>query len=113
MDQFERKSLITTPFNLTYGYYLSPKFNETLNPSIPTLLFVHGFPDDGTMWAGAMPTMLQLPYPIIVLDILGMGRSSKPTDPSLYNYRQQAQSIAQILDLEKVPNNVIPIGHDW
>ena len=87
MDQFDKKSIITTPFNITYSYYLSSRFNEKLNPSIPTLLFVHGFPDDATMWAGAMPIMLQLPYPMILLDILGMGGSSKPSDPSLYNYR--------------------------
>lgn len=65
------------------------------------------------MWAGAMPHMLKFPYPIILVDILGLGHSSKPTDAKMYNYKQQADSIAQILDKEGVPGNVIPIGHDW
>jgi len=115
MDQFEHKSLLTTPYNLTYSYYLSPDFHTHLSPSTPTLLFIHGFPDDALMWSHLMPTMLALPYPIIALDILGLGSSSKPTSPQQYNYLAQANSIGQILDHEGVPKdkNIIPIGHDW
>lgn len=110
MEKLTHRSLITTPYNLTYSYYLSPNFSQKLSKDVPTLMFLHGYPDDAYMWAGAVPTFLELPYPFIVLDILGFGGSSKPTDASKYNYRNQANSIAQILDQEKVPNNVIPIG---
>lgn len=110
MDQLEHKSLITSPENLTYSYYLSPNFSKSLDKSVPTLVFIHGYPDDAYMWAGAIPTFLKLPHPFVVLDLLGFAGSSKPVDASLYNYRKQANSIAQILDKEKVPNNVIPIG---
>ncbi|CAK4029455.1 alpha beta-hydrolase [Lecanosticta acicola] len=113
MDKLQHKSLITTPYNLTYSYYLSPNFTQKLHTNVPTLMFVHGYPDDAYMWAGAVPTFLDLPYPFLILDLLGFGGSSKPAEPSKYNYRNQANSIAQILDQEKVPNNVIPIGHDW
>ena len=113
MDQFEHKTLVTQPHNLTYSYYLSPNFKQSLDPAVPTLVFSHGYPDDAYMWEGAMPHMLKFPYPIILMDILGLGKTSKPTEPSLYNNKQQADSIAQILDHEGVPNNVIPIGHDW
>ncbi|KAM3414980.1 hypothetical protein BST61_g10117 [Cercospora zeina] len=113
MDKLQHRSLITAPNNLVYSYYLSPKFNEKSNKNVPTLMFLHGYPDDAYMWAGAIPTFLDLPYPFIVLDLLGFGGSSKPSDAQYYNYRAQANSISQILDREKVPNNVIPIGHDW
>jgi soluble epoxide hydrolase/lipid-phosphate phosphatase len=113
MNKLEHKTLVTEPHDLTYSYYLSPDFNKKLDSSVPTLVFLHGYPDDAYMWAGAVPLMLKLPYPFILVDILGLGDSSKPTDASLFNYRKQANSIAQILDREKVPNNVIPIGHDW
>lgn len=113
MEKFENKTLVTKPFSLTYSYYLSPDFHNNLDPSKPTLVFCHGYPDDAYMWAGAMPHMLKSPYPIILVEILGFGGSSKPTDYTMYNYKQQADSIAQILDKEKVPNSVIPIGHDW
>ncbi|KAK5110778.1 hypothetical protein LTR85_000723 [Meristemomyces frigidus] len=113
MDRLEHKTLATSPHNFTYSYYLSPDFHSRINPSIPTLVFAHGYPDDAYMWAGAVPHFLELPYPFIILDILGFGGSSKPTDPSEYNYRKQGSSIAQIMDHEKVPDNVIPVGHDW
>ena len=113
MDKLEHKTIKTSPFDLTYSYYLSPGFNEKLGQGVPTLLLNHGFPDDAHMWAGAVPHLLKLPYPFILPDLLGFGGSSKPTDASKYNYKQQADSLSQILDKEQVPNNVIVIGHDW
>ncbi|QIX02359.1 hypothetical protein AMS68_007876 [Peltaster fructicola] len=113
MDDFQNKSIITKPHSLTYSYYTSPGFQEKLNPAVPTLLFVHGFPDHALMWEGAIAKLKDLPYPMLAVDLLGMGNSSKPADAVLYNYKKQADAIAQILDHEGVPNNVIPIGHDW
>ena len=113
LDTFEHKTLVTKPKSLTYSYFLSPNFNKKQDPSVPTLVFIHGYPDDAYMWAGAVPHMLKLPYPFLLVDLLGFGGSSKPTDPPNYNYKQQADSIAQILDEEGVGSNVIPIGHDW
>lgn len=48
MDQFEHKTLTTKSLNLTYSYYLSPSFNDTVkkNPDLPVLQFCHGYPDD-------------------------------------------------------------------
>ena len=113
LDSFEHKTLVTKPNDLTYSYYLSPDFNERQDPSIPTLVFIHGYPDDAYMWAGAVPHMLKQPYPFVLVDLLGFGGSSKPTDAPHYNYKQQADSIAQILDTEGVGSSIIPIGHDW
>ncbi|EME80137.1 uncharacterized protein MYCFIDRAFT_31012 [Pseudocercospora fijiensis CIRAD86] len=113
MEKLTHRTLITSPENLQYSYYLSPDFNDKLKENVPTLMFLHGYPDDAYMWAGAVPTFLSLRYPFIIIDLLGFGDSSKPIDTKLYNYKTQSTSISQILDLEKVPNNIIPIGHDW
>ncbi|TKA22948.1 hypothetical protein B0A50_07690 [Salinomyces thailandicus] len=110
MDHFEHKTLVTKPNQLTYSYYLSPSFHDQ---NIQTLILVHGYPDSAQMWAGAIPYLQKLPFRMLVLDILGLGDSSKPTDPSLYNYRKQADSLDQILRCEKVGGKVIPVGHDW
>ncbi|KAK0270007.1 hypothetical protein LTR35_014473 [Friedmanniomyces endolithicus] len=113
MDKFEHKTLETTPHNLTYSYYLSPNFHNPSHPSAPTLVLCHGFPDCAWLWSRAIPHLLTLPYRILLLDLLGFGDSSKPTTPAHYNYRLQAASLAQILDHEGAPDNIIPIGHDW
>lgn len=116
MDEFLHKSLITSPYSLTYSYYISPNFDAKVkdDPTLPILMLVHGFPDHAHMWAGAVPHLSSLGYPMVIPDLLGFGGSSKPTEPSLYNYRQQADSLAQLLDKESVKGQrVIPIGHDW
>lgn len=115
MDKFTHKVQKTTPNAVTYSYYLSPDFhNRVKDTSLPVLLICHGFPDNASMWSGALPKLLQLPYPIVLIDILGLGDSDKPTDATLYNWKNQASSIAQILDHEGVKRNpIIPIGHDW
>ena len=116
MEGFSPKSLITSPYSLTYSYYLSPDFHSNVasGPSHPVLMLLHGFPDHAHMWEGAVPHLLSLGLPIIIPDLLGFAGSSKPTDPSRYNYKQQADSLAQVLDKEDVSGKrIIPIGHDW
>ena len=113
MNTFEHKTFSTKPYDLTYSYYLDPDFYGKVKPGTPTLMFLHGFPDDAYMWAGLLPTLLKLPNPLIIPDLLGFAGSSKPTDPERYRWRQQADSLVQILAHEGVHNNIIPIGHDW
>ncbi|KAK5111380.1 hypothetical protein LTR62_005221 [Meristemomyces frigidus] len=116
LDSFEHKTLLTEPFNLTYSYYLSPNFHS--KTSVPTLVFCHGYPDDAHMWAGVVSHLTDLPCRMVLVDLLGLGGSSKPgslkpADTSKYRWKQQADSIIQILDHEAVGNDIIPIGHDW
>ncbi|KAJ9661503.1 hypothetical protein H2198_001883 [Neophaeococcomyces mojaviensis] len=116
MDSFAHKALITSPYSLTYSYYLSPSFNEqiTTNPNLPVIMLLHGYPDDAHMWSGSMPHLQSLGYPIFAPDLLGFGGSSKPTDPRRYNYKTQASSLSQILDHESCHGRrIIPVGHDF
>lgn len=111
MQSLTHRTLLTNPHNLLYSYYLSPNF-ATAPKDIPVLLFLHGYPDDAHMWAGTVPTFHSLPYPFIIVDLLGFGGTSKPGDMKLYNYRIQADAIAEVLDHEGVGEGrgVIPIG---
>ncbi|KAF2770518.1 alpha/beta-hydrolase [Teratosphaeria nubilosa] len=115
MDKFVHKTLATKPHDLTYSYYISPNFHDKVKAGLPVVMLIHGFPDDAYMWAGAMPLLSKLPYAFLIPDLLGFAGSSKPTEAKLYNNRQQANSLAQCLDAERVPKekSVIPIGHDW
>ena len=111
MESFDHRFFTTQPYDLTYSYYLSPNFHRSTKA--PTLLLLHGFPDDAFLWAGLLPTLLKLSNPIIIPDLLGFSDSSKPTNPERYRWRQQADSLAQILEAEDVKDNIIPVGHDW
>lgn len=46
MEQLTHKSLLTTRHNLVYSYYLSPNFSKNLKKDVPTLMLLHGYPDD-------------------------------------------------------------------
>lgn len=116
LNEYTHKSLITAPYTLTYSYYLSPNFHEVAKsrPDIPIVMLVHGFPDYAGMWSMALPHLQSLGYPLLLPDLLGFGGSSKPIPAHLYNYKQQADSLAQILDAEGITGKrVIPVGHDW
>ncbi|CAF9905781.1 MAG: hypothetical protein GOMPHAMPRED_003368 [Gomphillus americanus] len=113
MDHFQQKTLTTKPYGLTYSYYLSPNFQAARQSKLPVLLFVHGYPDDAWMWQNTIKHTNAKQWPMMCLDLLGFGGSSKPTEVAMYNYKQQADSIAQIMDVEDIKDNIIPIGHDW
>jgi soluble epoxide hydrolase/lipid-phosphate phosphatase len=106
MDRLIQKTF-TTSRNLTYTYY-----HRVGNADKPSLLLQHGFPDDHDVWAQLLPYLLELPFGIVVPDLLGYNGTSKPADASLYNSKSMAQDLSEILDHEQT-SAVVSIGHDW
>lgn len=109
MDAFIQKQL-TTKRSLKYNYFVSPSGEST--PQHPALLFVHGFPDSSGLWKDVIAKLGNLPNKIIVPDLLGYGRSDRPTNTELYAYNLQADDLAEILEAEQARHSII-IGHDW
>ncbi|EDY86097.1 short chain dehydrogenase [gamma proteobacterium HTCC5015] len=79
----------------------------------PTLLFLHGFPDDHRTWHRQVEG-LKHRYQVITFDMRGVGRSSTPTDRGAF----QIEPI--LSDIEAVINAVVGkegkvhlVGHDW
>ncbi|KAI6366845.1 hypothetical protein MCOR25_005061 [Pyricularia grisea] len=112
MEDFTQKT-IKTKRGFDYAYYTTPN----INPSSPTLLFIHGFPDHAFMWDEVVAHVLSNPstasYNVVVPDKLGYGGSSKPTDPSAYSFPAMADELAEVLDAEHVTQQVVVVGHDW
>ncbi|KAI1204943.1 alpha/beta-hydrolase [Annulohypoxylon truncatum] len=104
MESFQRKT-ITTTRGFTYSYYVS-----TGNTTRPTLLLLHGFPDDAHLWDGIAKQLTQ--YNLIIPDLLGYSNTSKPTDPAAYSSAGHSNDLVDILDTEHV-EKVISVGHDW
>lgn len=110
MQNLQRKTLSVSR-SLKYAYYHHEAPNDTKSQS-PTLLLLHGFPDTAHLWADIVPTLLELPYSLLIPDLLGYAGTSKPSDPSLYNFRSMSDDLVEILDAENI-TSVIAIGHDW
>ncbi|KAI0600468.1 epoxide hydrolase-like protein [Biscogniauxia sp. FL1348] len=103
MDGLEKKTIQTSRF--TYTYYISAP-----RPNRPTLLLLHGFPDDAHLWDGIAAQLGQ--YRLIVPDLLGYSGTSKPTDAAAYNHADVTRDLVEILDAEQV-GKVVSVGHDW
>ncbi|KAH9893076.1 epoxide hydrolase [Xylariomycetidae sp. FL2044] len=103
MESFHRKTL-TTSRGFTLSYHVSAG-----NGARPTLLLLHGFPDDASLWDELAPRLAG--YPLIVPDLLGYANTSKPTDPAAYNYVGHTGDLVEILDAESVEKAVC-VGHD-
>ena len=78
----------------------------------PAVLFCHGFPDTSYTWRQQMKAVASAGYRAIAPDMRGCGRSSAPTDPTLYTPLQTVGDLVGLLDALKIPSAVL-VGHDW
>ncbi|EKD19723.1 uncharacterized protein L3040_001929 [Drepanopeziza brunnea f. sp. 'multigermtubi'] len=92
----------------TYSYiHLTPR-----DSSKPYLLFLHGFPGSSYDWRHQVPYLAQRGYGIIVPDLLGYGRSSKPLDMNAYRAKGMSEDLVELLASEGI-TQVICVAHDW
>lgn len=82
------------------------------NPEGPTVVLVHGYPDDLQVWDGVV-AHLQDDFRVVRYDVRGAGASSAPVGRDAYTLEELS------LDLMAVLKNVSPdapvhlVGHDW
>ncbi len=77
-----------------------------------TLLLLHGWPDDGTIWRHQIDYFKQKGYRVVCIDWLGHGKSSIPKKVSRYNRFNFAKDIIDLLDELNV-GKVHLIAHDY
>lgn len=93
---------------LNYHYYYHP----AKSASLPTLLFLHGFPSTSEDWAHQVVYFSNKGYGVIAPDMLGYGGTSKPSDLTPYEGTTLATHCKGILDAEGI-QKFINISHDW
>ncbi|KAL0572067.1 hypothetical protein V5O48_009885 [Marasmius crinis-equi] len=98
----------TVSRGIQYSYYLSP---PTDNKRF--VLLLHGWPGLSYDWRFQVDALQEAGYGVIVPDMLGYGRTAKPTDPEFYKSSLVTRDIVDILDAESVGNDVVVVGHDW
>ncbi len=78
----------------------------------PTLVFVHGYPDNLHVWDAVVAT-LKTRYRIIRYDVRGAGQSDAP--PTLRGYRmtQLTADFRRVIDHLSPDAPVHLVGHDW
>jgi NAD(P)-dependent dehydrogenase (short-subunit alcohol dehydrogenase family)/pimeloyl-ACP methyl ester carboxylesterase len=77
----------------------------------PTILAVHGYPDNHHVWDGVAAKLAHR-YNFVAYDVRGAGESSTPADRSGYRLPQLISDVGAVIDGLGV-NKVHLLGHDW
>ncbi|VFA91137.1 Soluble epoxide hydrolase [Nocardia farcinica] len=78
----------------------------------PTILLVHGFPDDHTVWS-PVAAQLAKSFHVVAPDVRGSGGSDRPRRLTAYRLDQLACDIGAVLDAVAPDKRVHVVGHDW
>jgi pimeloyl-ACP methyl ester carboxylesterase len=81
-------------------------------PERPTLLFVHGYPDDSSVW-DAVVAQLVGEFQIAVYDVRGAGESEAPPHVADYGYDHLVADLAAVIDSVSPRSPVHLVAHDW
>lgn len=80
--------------------------------SKPTLLFVHGFPDNSLVWEG-LASRLQDQFRVVAYDVRGAGQSTAPQRIRDYQLSELISDLGAVIEAVSPDEPVHIIGHDW
>ncbi|KAL5338891.1 Alpha/Beta hydrolase protein [Aspergillus crustosus] len=100
-----RSLTLTTSHTYSYAYH------PPTQASLPTILFLHGFPSSCYDWRHQIQCFSRQGYGVLAPDLLGYGGTDKPAALENYNSKRMAAEIIEILDHERI-HKVHAVGHD-
>ncbi|OBJ67699.1 SDR family oxidoreductase [Mycobacterium sp. 1274756.6] len=106
-----------TPITVTAsdGIALAVHRYTDVDPGRPTILAVHGYPDNHHVWDGVAEELLRSypdRYNVVAFDVRGAGESAVPGDRSAYRLPQLVADIGAVI-AELGVDEVHLLGHDW
>lgn len=99
----------------TDGVTLAVHTYTDIDPQRPTILAIHGYPDNHHVWDGVAEQLIaQHPgrYNVVAYDVRGAGESSTPAGKSNYRFPQLIADVDAVIDHLGV-GRVHLLGHDW
>ena len=85
---------------------------ESGEPDSPTLVLMHGYPDNHTVWDPAAALLAER-FHVVQYDARGTGRSDKPGGTSSYRIEQLVEDFTAVIDATSPDTPVHVMGHDW
>ncbi|KAL1793838.1 hypothetical protein ACET3X_007259 [Alternaria dauci] len=98
---------VRLPSGHTYRYIFKAPFDS----SIPTILFLHGWPETSYSWANQIDYFTRQGYGVVAPDMLGTGGSDNPEDLESFTFKRTADEMNDLLECEGL-GKVIGVGHD-
>ncbi len=78
----------------------------------PWVIFCHGFPGLAYSWRHQLPAIASAGFNAVAFDQRGYGRSSRPTDPALYDSEHTVGDVLGLMDHLGLARAVL-VGHDF
>lgn len=78
----------------------------------PTVVCVHGYPDDHTVWDGVVDA-LSGTFRVVTYDVRGAGASDVPHTREAYRLDRLEEDLAAVLDAVSPGEPVHLLAHDW
>jgi NAD(P)-dependent dehydrogenase (short-subunit alcohol dehydrogenase family)/pimeloyl-ACP methyl ester carboxylesterase len=101
---------MTRDITATDGVML--RVHESGPSGAPTVVCVHGYPDDHTLWDGVTAGLAQR-YHVVAYDVRGAGESGRPRDRHAYRLDQLVRDLAAVIDTVSPDHPVHLLAHDW
>jgi NAD(P)-dependent dehydrogenase (short-subunit alcohol dehydrogenase family)/pimeloyl-ACP methyl ester carboxylesterase len=102
----------TVRASLVMGDGLRVLVTEQGDPGNPTVLLVHGYPDNSSVWDG-VAELLAGRFHVARFDVRGTGGSDEPHDRDGYRLDRLAADIAAVARAVSPGAPVHLVGHDW
>jgi pimeloyl-ACP methyl ester carboxylesterase len=82
------------------------------DPSQPTVLLVHGYPDTREVWCDVVP-ILAGRFHVVAYDVRGAGESTAPPDLAGFDLERLCDDVLAVVDATCLDRPVHLVGHDW
>lgn len=83
------------------------------DPDAATIILVHGFPDNKTVWDLVVPH-LESQFHVVTYDVRGAGASTAPADTSGYRVDRLIDDLVAVIDRSAPDGEAVHlVGHDW
>jgi len=102
----------TVRASLVMGDGLRLLVTEQGDPDRPTVLLVHGYPDNSRVWEGVAAGLADR-FHVVRFDVRGTGGSESPVDRDGYLLDHLAADIAAVARSVSPHGPVHLVGHDW
>ena len=85
---------------------------ERGDPTAPTIVLVHGYPDTHVLW-DAVAADLAEDHHVVVYDVRGAGESGTPDGQEGYDLEHLVADLGAVIDAVDPARAVHVVGHDW
>ncbi|MDO7867910.1 alpha/beta fold hydrolase [Nocardioides jiangxiensis] len=82
------------------------------DPAHPTVVAIHGYPDDHHVWDGVVAALVDR-FHVVTYDVRGAGSSESPSGRRHYTIPRLAADLGEVIDGVVGDRQVHLLAHDW